>query len=81
MSSNVEFKKEDFHLDFNSAVSSDKSTTDNFLSDEELHLKLRQRKINQLKKKSNQPVVELEQQAARNSANDGKFYWYWPQMF
>ena len=33
----IEFKKEDFNLDFNSAAnsSSDKSTTDNFQSDED----------------------------------------------
>jgi hypothetical protein len=34
----IEFKQDDFNLDFNSAVSSsDKSTTDNFLSDEGDH--------------------------------------------
>ena len=34
-SSVIEFKQDDFTLDFNSAVnSSDKSTTDNFLSDD-----------------------------------------------
>jgi hypothetical protein len=37
-SSVIEFKQDDFTLDFNSAVnSSDKSTTDNFLSDDGDH--------------------------------------------
>lgn len=51
-------------------MSSDKSTTDNFQSDEDKSFKKR---MAATKKK-----VDLEQERARSSS---KFYWYWPQIF
>lgn len=68
--STIEYKKEDFSLDFNSAVnsSSDKSTTDNFLSDEDHQLhrvrsKFRSKKV----PKSDNQVKELENQKSRGA--------------
>ncbi|TNV82591.1 hypothetical protein FGO68_gene6089 [Halteria grandinella] len=90
----IDFKREDFQLDFNSAKSgSDKSTTDNFQSDDErqskLSAKLQQslgamsvmnQKNTQAVQSMRQRQEEVDQQRARSSS-DGKVYWYWPQMF
>jgi replication initiation and membrane attachment protein DnaB len=72
----VDYKREEFHLDFNSSAvfSSDKSTTDNFQSDEEaFKFKAFKKSLGASTKKKD----EFEQQRARSSS-EHKFYWYWP---
>lgn len=66
----IEFKKEDFSLDFNSAVnsSSDKSTTDNFLSDEDHQLhRVRSKFRSKQASKNATQVKELDHQKSRGA--------------
>ena len=71
----LQFRREDFCLDFTTAFS-DKSTTDNFVSDDD-------KTLSPTKRHPEMRQVELEHQKSRESQSVtvvGKFHWYWPQM-
>lgn len=68
----LSFKKDMFKLEF-SGMMSDKSTSDNFMSDEDPLSKRR------LRSKASKKI-EMEQEGSRQCDNSGKFYMYMPQI-